>query len=199
MNLQPQTLYHIYNQGNNRQDVFLEPSHFLLFLRKMRRHLLPFGDVLGYCLMPNHFHWLFHVRQLEAELPCSRYPKIKYQESLNDSIGVLLRSYTRAVNNQYGRSGSLFRQTTKAKDGWPEHWVALPPNATKQPQEYWNEYGLGCLNYIHENPVRAGLVKQARDWPYSSYQDYAGLRRGTLCNKALANELLNLSPYPVCW
>ena len=24
----------------------------------MRKYLLPNADVLGYCLMPNHFHWL---------------------------------------------------------------------------------------------------------------------------------------------
>ncbi len=35
------------------------------------------------------------------------------------------------------------------------------------------------LNYIHENPVRAGLVATAAEWPYSSaaawYHDKEGL------------------------
>jgi hypothetical protein len=29
-------------------------------------------------------------------------------------------------------------------------------------------------------------------WPYSSFQDYARIRTGTLCNKQLAFELLGL-------
>ncbi len=29
------------------------------------------------------------------------------------------------------------------------------------------------LNYIHRNPVRAGLVENAEDYPYSSYRNYA--------------------------
>lgn len=28
------------------------------------------------------------------------------------------------------------------------------------------------LNYIHRNPVRAGLVEGPADYPYSSYRNY---------------------------
>jgi hypothetical protein len=28
------------------------------------------------------------------------------------------------------------------------------------------------LNYIHMNPVRAGLVDEPQDYPYSSYRNY---------------------------
>jgi hypothetical protein len=37
---------------------------------------------------------------------------------------------------------------------------------------------LSC--YIHHNPVAAGLVKDAADWPLSSARDYLGERNGTL-------------------
>jgi REP element-mobilizing transposase RayT len=30
------------------------------------------------------------------------------------------------------------------------------------------------IEYLHHNPVRAGLVAQAEDWLYSSARDYAG-------------------------
>ncbi|MDA3778747.1 MAG: hypothetical protein PF487_00705, partial [Bacteroidales bacterium] len=45
-----------------------------------------------------------------------------------------------------------------------------------------------CFNYIHQNPVKAGLVKNAVDWEFSSAVDYAGLRDGKLVNKPLAKE-----------
>ena len=35
-----------------------------------------------------------------------------------------------------------------------------------------------CARYIHLNPVKAGLVRSAEDWEYSSYRDFVGLRDG---------------------
>lgn len=68
MQFEPNVIYHIYNQGNNRQVVFHKREHYLFFLRKMRSYLLPYGDLLAYCLMPNHFHWLLYVHQTEKSL-----------------------------------------------------------------------------------------------------------------------------------
>jgi putative transposase len=110
--------------------------------------------------------------------------------SLNDSIAILLRSYTRAINLQEGRSGSLFRKETKAKDGWIDGFIALENRHTRA--QFWNDFGYACFHYIHENPVKAGLATRAEGWLYSSAQDYSGLRDGTLCNQALAKQLLNL-------
>jgi putative transposase len=36
------------------------------------------------------------------------------------------------------------------------------------------------IGYMHENPVKRGLVGRAIDWPWSSAPWYAGLRDGTL-------------------
>ena len=36
------------------------------------------------------------------------------------------------------------------------------------------------VDYIHENPVRAGFVCEAQDWLYSSAIDYATGRDGLL-------------------
>ena len=59
----PNTYYHFYNRGNNRQRVFVEPENYLFFLRRFRKYLVPFVDVLVYCLMPTHYHMLVRVRQ----------------------------------------------------------------------------------------------------------------------------------------
>jgi putative transposase len=55
-------VYHIYNQGNNRQQVFYSRENYFYFLRKLRIHIMPFADVLAWCLMPNHFHLLVEVK-----------------------------------------------------------------------------------------------------------------------------------------
>ncbi len=61
--------YHIINRGNSKQQVFfdqLDYSHFLesVSLAKKKHPV----DILAYCLMPNHFHFI--VRALLAENLC---------------------------------------------------------------------------------------------------------------------------------
>jgi putative transposase len=176
-------IFHVYNRGNNQQRIFFERENYLFFLRKVRKHVLPHGDLLAYCLMPNHFHFLIVVK------PSSPFPSNGFAPSdgngeedvdplaLNLGIAVLLRSYTQAINKQYQRTGSLFQQKTKAK--------YLTETA---------DYAFICFQYIHQNPLRAGLVAQLEAWEFSSFNDYAGFRAGTLCNQSLARELLDLSP-----
>ena len=196
MHFEPNTIYHIYNQGNNRQPIFFKPENYLFFLRKMRDYLLPHGDMLCYCLMPNHSHWLFFVQEVSVPRQNgnspgdSKSPGEYAQRTLNESIAILLRSYTRAINKQEQRSGALFREDTKAKDGWIEGFISIEDRRTRS--QFWNDFGYTCFQYIHENPVKADLVTRAQDWLYSSCQDYLGIRNGTLCNKELAKELLNL-------
>ena len=43
-----------------------------------------------------------------------------------------------------------------------------------------DSYLISLINYIHQNPIRAGLVDRLEQWPFSSYLDLAGLRQGTL-------------------
>ncbi len=54
------------------------------------------------------------------------------------------------------------------------------------------DYSLLCFNYIHNNPVKAGLVQTPEEWPYSSYQEYLGLSKRPLCNLELGRQLLSL-------
>ncbi len=52
--------------------------------------------------------------------------------------------------------------------------------------DYDLRYAITCFNYIHQNPLKAGLVDKIEDWYFSSYRYYAGFRNGTLINRQLA-------------
>jgi len=41
--------------------------------------------------------------------------------------------------------------------------------------------------------MRAGLVIKMENWKFSSFPDYLNLRKGNLCNKSLATEMLDLN------
>ncbi len=207
-------LYHIYNQGNNRQRIFFSRENYLFFLAKIKKHILPYADLLAWCLMPNHFHLMVYVNTLELPLGdenCSvssispgatlsrtrtntktqsrtRTNTTIKTQSFQHSIGVMLASYTRAVNKQNSWSGSLFRSETKA--------LCLTQN-DKAARAYYTSNGVTsiniqhpecqypnvCFNYINLNPVKDKLVEKCDHWEFSSYPDLLGLRNGKLVSK----------------
>ncbi|MBN8678340.1 MAG: hypothetical protein J0M29_08950 [Chitinophagales bacterium] len=193
MLFEPNVIYHIYNQGNNKELIFYKEENYLFFLKKTRLLISPYAEFLAYCLMPNHFHWLI----IAKPDGCEWASHLKFpipRQVLNHQINILLRSYGRAINNQEGRTGSLFRQHTKGKTGWEDPFVEASRRKSSTQGFVFgldNQYAYNCFNYIHQNPVEANLVLKGTDWIYSSARDYAGIRSGTLCNQSLAKDLLN--------
>lgn len=171
MNLISGEFYHIYNRGNNKQYILFNDNNYLFFLNKVREQIYPFANIICYCLMPNHFHFI--VQANEKSIKERKSFGGKPMQEFAYRIGILLSSYSQAINKQNKTTGSLFQQKTKAKilceeiDGKKENYLE------------------NCFFYIHSNPVKAGLVKDLNDWPYSSYLDYIGQRKGTLCNKEI--------------
>ncbi|MFZ4544314.1 MAG: transposase [Saprospiraceae bacterium] len=211
MILETNNLYHIYNQGNNRQKIFFNRDNYLFFLKKSGEYLLPYVDILAWCLMPNHFHFMVYVHDLEVEVAdnegftqseafikstseaFSKTPNKK--RTLNDSIGLQLRSYTRAINKQDNRTGSLFRTPTKAEcitkiEGITPSFFNTSQGTMINVSNPDLLYPKVCWDYIHNNPVEARIAKRPEDWEFSSYRDYYGLRNGKLINKERAKEFI---------
>jgi putative transposase len=192
-------LYHIYNQGNNKQKIFFIEDNYIFFLNKIKTHILPYADVLAWCLMPNHFHLMALVKEegLNTSDPMTSGHQITKTRTLNNSIAIMLRSYTRAINKQNGTSGSLFRQKTKAEclncpKGIKPSFINKNGITRINISNPEREYPHVCFNYIHLNPVKANLVKKETEWEYSSAKDYAGLRNGKLVNKLIAKKYVIL-------
>jgi putative transposase len=169
MHFQPDKVYHLYNRGNEKQKIFFNRENYLFFLRKVRNEWLPYCDILAYCLMPNHFHFLIQPNRTACNLLTLK-GKETHLQVLSKTIGKTLSSYTQAINIENQRTGNLFQKKTKAK---------ILENETL------HDYLITCFYYIHFNPVEAGLVAAEHEWEFSSFRDYTGLRNGTLCNKEL--------------
>lgn len=196
-------LYHIYNQGNNHRRIFFSRENYLFFLKKIEQHVQPYADILAWCLMPNHFHLMVHVNRVELSvstqettqgltssqtLSSQSLSKTMKTRTLNHSIGIMLRSYTRAINIQEKSSGSLFRQQTKAicltfNQGITPGWFYSPGITQINIQHPENQYPNICFNYINFNPAKDGLVTKCEDWEFSSYPDIMGFRDGMLINR----------------
>ncbi len=73
--------YHIFSRGDRKELIFRSNDDYERFLLKTEEYRKKYStDIVAYCLLPNHFHFL--VKQL-SEIPCSKF------------IGVLLNSYAR--------------------------------------------------------------------------------------------------------
>ena len=179
MHLFQNEFHHIYNQGNNKQPLFFNANNYLFFIKKMREQILPIADVIAYCLMPNHFHFIIHANENSVRERVSFGGKPMQEFAYR--LGILLSSYSQAINKQNNTSGSLFRQKTKEK--------ILSENIEGRRINYLEN----CFFYIHHNPKVADLVNDLTDWPYSSFRDYAGLRNGSMCNKELFYEQTGLT------
>ena len=91
-------------------------------------------------------------------------------KQLNDGgvqefIRKVSNSYSKYFNTKNKRVGPLFQGEFKA--------VTIESD----------EQLLHVSRYIHLNPYVSGLVKDLKDFRYSSYLDFIGLRNDTLCNK----------------
>jgi putative transposase len=148
--------------------------------------------------MPNHFHLMVFVKQVFipviSEGLTLSHPVTKTREvSLNENIGILLRSYTRAINKQEQRVGALFREETKAEcltslDGITPSFYNARSGTLINSTDPEKEYPQICFDYIHFNPVSAGLALTPEEWEFSSFRDHCGKRNGHLINRERAAE-----------
>lgn len=95
-------LYHIYNRGNGKENIFIEERNYFYFLVQYEKYLFELLDTFAYCLLPNHFHLL--VR-----------PKVNNPEKISEQFRKLCISYSMSINKQEKRKGNLFQRGFKRK------------------------------------------------------------------------------------
>lgn len=183
MHFEENEIYHLYNRGNNKQQLFFNEKNYIYFLKKIRDEWTKYIDIICYCLMPNHFHFMISVNA-DACKNIIIGDKLTNMQYLSKAIGNTLSSYTKAINIQNKTTGNLFQRKTQAK---------CLSEMSRKSDFHIKNYLLTCFHYIHQNPLAANIVKDLKEWKFSSFPDYYGYQSGTLCNKKLAMELLSLS------
>jgi len=86
----------------------------------------------------------------------------------SEEIGVSIKrvsvGYASWHNNRYGRVGHLFQN----------RYLSEPVES--------EGYLVHVLRYIHQNPLKANMVKKPEDYPWSSYNDYISAYQGNGVN-----------------
>jgi len=115
--------YHIYNRGSEKRIIFARPQNYQRFIKtiyyyqyegpKLRLSLLnqdcfqnfkpdqskKLVEIICYCLMPNHFHFL--IKQIK-------------EDGISKFISQLSNSYTKYFNTRFKRVGALFQGVFQA-------------------------------------------------------------------------------------
>ncbi len=153
--------YHIYNRGNNHENIFIEERNYRYFLTLYTQHIHPIADTFAYCLLKNHFHILLRIKPELAQTNIDKHSPIQ-------AFSNLFNAYTKAINKAYGRTGKLFQEHFKRIEVTNQHYFA------------------NLIFYIHFNPQKHGFVNDFRVWPWSSYSAYIS----SLPSKVMRDEAL---------
>ena len=139
--------YHIYNRGNNKEDIFIEEKNYNYFLLKMKEYLIPIAEVYAYCLLKNHFHVVLKIKDKEQIAE-------KYLEKIHLPFSNFFNSYSKSINKTYDRTGVLFQEHLQRNK-------ILDENYLKQ-----------LIVYVHLNPLKHKFSKSFEDYKHSSYKTY---------------------------
>ena len=186
-------IYHVFNRGVNRGNIFFADNDYKRLLEAVFHYRTnstkfsyqkPFNDpvslgsfedssrekgvakvqIIAYCLMPNHFHFL--VKQL-------------VDGGITSFVRHLFNSYAHYVNVKYGRIGPLLQGRFK--------------NVHIESQEQL----VHVSRYIHLNPLVAGLIPDLRNYRWSSYPIYCGVKDkdGIVDPEIVTNEFKSSNDY----
>lgn len=123
-------------------------------------------EIYGFCLMSNHLH-----------LICKAVKQITLSEIIRDLKKFTSKEIIKAINKE-----------PESRRDWMLKYFQEACKHLKRVQKYkvWQDgyhaeilysrkFLLQKLNYIHNNPVKAGIVEQPEYFLYSSARNYAGL------------------------
>ena len=139
-----------YVTGNflNRKPVFTDPSCCEAFLNQLKQMLAEWPcKLISYVLMPDHFHLI--VNPSDGRI----------REFMLDLKGLSAKEIVQ-VNTRFSFAWSepdgfqIWQESFKAQALWSA-WMI------------WQK-----INYIHANPLKARLVKSARDYYWSSFRSF---------------------------
>lgn len=142
-----------------RVPIFRREEICSLFIEALSEtHLKDPFKLIGYVLMPDHFHLLanpieLNISKVVGKLKGRSASKILKHFRASDESGLLGRLRL-AQPLASGQTHAVWLQDFSSIDLWSDKFIRQK------------------LNYIHLNPIRAGLCDHPAKWRWSSYHAY---------------------------
>jgi putative transposase len=133
-----------------------------------KKHINPVADTLCYCLMPNHFHFIVYIKEVQC-LPSKKHFSQPFANFFN--------CYAKSYNIMYNRHGNLFTQNFKRKLIDDE------------------KYLIYLLAYIHLNPVKDGYTNHIQNWKFSSIHEYLTTKKSWLRKDKIMQNFIDVDDF----
>ena len=143
----PGALHYVTGNLLNRQQVFTDPNCCKAFLDELKslNERWP-CKLITYVLMPDHFHLIVNPRDGCIREYCGYLKAV--------AAKAILKKNTRFV----------FPKRKVGRQVWQESFKSLA---------LWSGFMIWQkINYIHNNPVKARLVKSAKDYYWSGFRSF---------------------------
>jgi REP element-mobilizing transposase RayT len=138
----------VFNIGDSYYDIVIDTLKYQLDQHQ--------SSLYAYVLMPNHFHLILH------------FP---FGESISDFMRDLKRYTSISTRRQLEEDGQfefINKLMQKSGHGGFKLWMDRFDDVIL----YTDKVIQSKVDYIHNNPVKAGLVNSVTDWKYSSARNY---------------------------
>ena len=143
-------IYHVMMRGINHQNIFEDEEDNYQFINTVDRMRFRYDDD-GIACGRNCSYYAYCLMGNHFHLLIR-----ERDERVGETMKRIASSYVYYYNRKYGRDGHLFKERFKSE----------PVNDMK--------YFAVLLRYIHQNPVKAGIVEKVKDYEYSSWGEYDG-------------------------
>jgi putative transposase len=166
--------YQIYDQGgvyfitftvHQWVDIFTRDVYKSIIIENLRYCQEHKGlEIYAWVLMTNHLHLIV--------------------SSKNSNLSDVIRDYKKhtakkivsAIENNLNESRKSWLLWLLKKDGHIWFWAEGYHGEEVRTKAFFDSK----VNYIHANPVRAGIVEKEEEYLYSSCGDFYGIRKGLL-------------------
>lgn len=143
-------IFHIMMRGINHQNIFEDEEDNYQFINTLDRMRVRYDDDGNPC-GSNCTYYAYCLMSNHFHLLIR-----EREETVGETVKRIASSYVYYYNRKYGRDGHLFKERFKSE---PVNDMA---------------YFTVLLRYIHQNPLKAGIVEKVRDYEYSSWGEYQG-------------------------
>jgi putative transposase len=162
----PNEIYFLTSTVVDWVDVFTRPVYKDIIVNSLKFCQNKKGlDLYAWCLMTNHIHWIAGAKEGFLLSDIIRDFKKFTSTAIVKAISEEAESRRDWMLYRFGFAGK-FRNDVINFKFWQDG------NEPKDCRT--REFTLQKLNYIHQNPVRAGIVFEAEQYMYSSAINYMG-------------------------
>jgi REP element-mobilizing transposase RayT len=154
------SIYYITSVIYNRLKIFTQPSFVIPIIDSLNYYRFQYAcKIIGFVIMFDHIHLLLYPQE-------------------EKSITEFMRDFKRFTSGRITRQAKL-----ENKKEWVEIFEKSGAETERAEYKVWQDsfweqsiftesFLQQKLDYIHLNPVRAGIVESALDYPYSSCRNY---------------------------